>query len=262
MKNTPKHSRLAMNVNFTKPEDCKHSLDQQKFFTIQELEQQDYRHFLNEVLRHRHLLTMMPSKMKHVIDVGCGTGYMAYLLAQRGLRVTAVDISEKKLLKFRDMALHFSITQVHLDLFQLHYDNIFDALVCQEVLEHLEHYEKAVKHISSFLRTQGYALFCVPYKENLAAKIRTCPMCNQPFHKNGHVHSFNEKTLSRCIENQELTVLKIKRIVSKRTTKWFAKIQYPAMRIPFPILLFDRLMNLFFPRKAAYLAVLCRKNNS
>lgn len=203
---------------------------------------------------------MLPAKMRTVIDVGCGTGYLAFLLAQSGKEVTAVDISEPRLLSFRDIAQRYDITQIQSDLFHLDYRNSFDALVCQEVLEHIEKHNKAVKHMTAFLKPQGYALFCVPYRENLAAKMRTCPVCHTSYHTNGHVHSFDEKILSESLQQQGFTILKINRIVSKRTTKWFAHIQYPVGKGLFFFLRFDSIMNCFFPRKAAYLAVLCRKN--
>ncbi|UCE18470.1 MAG: methyltransferase domain-containing protein [Gemmatimonadota bacterium] len=250
-----------METDITKSDGCQHLYDQQKFFTLSELKKQNYRHFLNEILRNRHLFKMLPANISHAIDVGCGTGYLAYFLARKGKRVTAVDMSSKKLQSFRDIALQYNITQVHSDLFQLRYTHSFDVLICQEVLEHLEHYEKAVSLMKSFLRPRGFALFCVPYEENLTAKMRTCPLCHASYHKNGHLHSFNRQILSDVLERQDLTILRTKLIVSKRVTKWFAKIKYPAWMGFFGVLLFDNVMNHLCPRKAAYLAVLCRKNS-
>ena len=246
----------------TRPDSCHRHLDQESFFTLGELKRYNFRHYVNEILRHHHLLTILPQKMTNVIDIGCGTGYMAYLLARRGKEVTAVDISEEKLSSFRNTALKHTITQVHSDLFQLDYNNSFDALICQEVLEHLENYEKAVRHMTSFLKPHGYALFCVPYNENLAAKMRMCPVCNRSYHKNGHVHSFSGKKFLDSLEKQGLKILRTKLIVSKRTTKWLATIRYPVRMGLFLGSHFDNVMNSFFPRKAAYLAALCTKNSS
>ena len=239
---------------------CRHLLNEEKFFIVEELRKQNYRHFVNEVLRHNHLLRMLPANSRTVIDVGCGTGYLASLMARSGKTVTAIDISQPRLVAFRDIAQRYDITQVHADLFDLDYRHAFDALVCQEVLEHLEHFEQATHHMVSFLKPQGYALFCVPYRENLSAKMRTCPVCHTAYHTNGHLHSFDERKLSETLQRHGFTILRIRRIVSKRTTKWCAKIRYPVERGFFLIGSFDSVMNYFFPRKAAYLAVLCRKN--
>ena len=243
----------------TKSTDCQHLLDEESFRTLPELEKENFRHFLNEILRNHHLLRMLPGNITNVIDVGCGTGYMACLLAQGGKEVTAVDISERRLFTFHDIALRYHITQVHSDLFQLEYTNSFDMLVCQEVLEHLEDYEWAVQHMTTFIKPEGYAVFCVPYEEDLRAKMKTCPLCHRSYHKNGHLHSFSERKLRRCFEQHHLNILKTELLVNKRTTKWFARIKYPARR---GLVLFDTIMNSLYPRKAAYLAMLCRKVSS
>lgn len=46
---------------------------------------------------YRMLLEQVRSSPKSVVDLGCGSGTMARLLAQRGLRVTGVDQSEEML---------------------------------------------------------------------------------------------------------------------------------------------------------------------
>ena len=240
----------------TKKNQCNH-LPKQEDFNIWEPKYNQL--YLNEILRHGHLINMLPiKKIKNLIDIGCGIGYMAYLLSRKGLHVTAVDISEKRLLLFKEIAKKSNIQQIHSDLFMLNCTD-FDAILSQEVLEHLENYQHALNKITTFIKPDGYALFCVPYKENLNAKMIKCPICGQKYNKNGHLHSFSKEMFCNSIEKAGFKIIITRLIVSKRITKWF-KTSKLIINNAFPFLLFiDRCMNYLFPHKAAYLAVLSKK---
>jgi len=207
------------------------------------------------MLRYYHLLNLLPENISTVIDIGCGTGYMASLMANKNLKVTAVDISEDRLASFRNNAEQLNIKQIKQNFFKLNLNN-FDALLSQEVLEHIEDYEKALKKMALFIKSNGYGIFCVPYKENLNAKTRRCSLCGQRYHTSGHLHSFTKDMLAAALSTAGFILLKLHVIVNKRTFKWLAKSK---ISINKPILQFDKMMNFLFSHKAAYLAALCQK---
>jgi len=216
--------------------------------------------YLNERLRYGSLVNLVLSKkIRKLIDIGCGTGYMSYLLSRKGLKITAVDISKTSLLAFKKIAKANNINQVHSDLFDLQCAG-FDAVLSQEVLEHIENYEQALVKMASFIKPNGYAFYCVPYKENLTVKMVECPICGQKYNRNGHLHSFSKELFCDCIEKAGFKIIKIRLIVNKRITKWF-KASKLMINYAFPLLEFlDRIMNFIAPHKAAYIAVLCIKN--
>lgn len=93
-----------------------------------------------------------------VLDVGCGTGVMALLLADMGHRVTGVDISEAMLHRAREKAAPLSQPVEFLEgdaeelLFE---DGAFDAVVSRHVLWALPNPERAVAEWKRVLRPGG-----------------------------------------------------------------------------------------------------------
>lgn len=213
------------------------------------------RRYRNELLRYFHLLAMLPKRNSQILDVGCGTGYMSVLLAKQGFRVTAIDIRKESLVCFETQAKIYGIRQIHGDLFHLHLEPV-EAILCQEVLEHIQDLKSALQKIASFLKPGGVGLFCVPYRENLEAKKVQCPSCGLRVHKNGHVHSFTEHSFPEILQEAGFCILSVRRIVNKRTVKWLTRFHVP---IHHGTVLFDQVMNGLFPYKSAYLAVLTQK---
>ena len=234
--------------------ECDHGVDYNSFYDIWHADKST-KLYKNELLRYYHLLNLLPGNITNVIDIGCGTGYMASLMAKRNLNVTAVDISENRLASFHDIAEKLNIKQIKQNFFKSNLNN-FDALLSQEVLEHIENYEIALKKMASFLKPQGYAVFCVPYKENLDSKAKKCSLCGQLYHISGHLHSFTEEKLTTALLTAGFTILKLDVIVNKRTFKWLAKTKLPVNK---PVLQLDKTLNFLFSHKAAYLAALCQK---
>ena len=214
--------------------------------------------FKNEMLRNKHLCEIIKScpNVKSIIDIGCGTGYLDFLLSREGIKITGVDLSKNSLDLFKQKAEEFGITQIHENLFNITQEN-FDLVISQEVLEHLENYESAISKMNQFIKKNGIGLFCVPYNENLNAKMIEDPVTGNKIHKVGHMHSFTKEKLEKSIDNCGFELIKTYLLVNKRTNKFFAKFNIPVNIFTLQI---DKIFNALFPYKAAYLAVLCKKN--
>lgn len=211
--------------------------------------------YRNERLRYGRLLSLLPRRPGSVADVGCGTGFMSVLMARRGWAVTAVDANPVSLAAFSDAAAEWNIRVHRADLFRFRMEPA-DALVCQEVLEHIPDDRSALRKMSAFLKPGGRAVFCVPYRENLDAKTVRCPECGAAAHRSGHLHRYDEAGFAERVDAAGFRVLRTERIVNKRAVKWLVSAGLPATGAA---LAFDRLMNRLFPAKAAYLAVTAEK---
>ncbi|MBK7104088.1 MAG: class I SAM-dependent methyltransferase [Ignavibacteriae bacterium] len=213
--------------------------------------------YKNEMLRNNQLFEIIKKQngVKNIIDIGCGTGYLDYLLSKNGKEITAVDLSKNSLDMFKEIANQFTITQVHENLFNINLKN-FDMVISQEVLEHIEDYESAIAKMNLFIREDGIGLFCVPYNENLNAKMIDDPLTGNRIHKVGHLHSFTKEKLERSVEKSGFKLVETFLIVNKRSNKLFSNFKIPINNFT---LFIDKIMNLLFPYKAAYLAVLCKK---
>lgn len=93
-----------------------------------------------------------------VLDAGCGTGNNAVLLAQRGMSVTGVDISDKMLQVARSKVVKagLKVNLIQADASKLPLpDNCFDTAICSLVLEFAENPEMIVRELFRVLRPKG-----------------------------------------------------------------------------------------------------------
>ena len=98
-----------------------------------------------------------------VLDVGCGNGIISRSLGEKGFHVRGIDISEKAIQKAR--ALN-KLPNVKFDVVsaeQLVADGQkYHAVVCSEVLEHLNDPGKLLKVLHQTLHNDGILIVTVP----------------------------------------------------------------------------------------------------
>jgi 2-polyprenyl-6-hydroxyphenyl methylase/3-demethylubiquinone-9 3-methyltransferase len=100
---------------------------------------------------------------KRVLDVGCGGGILAEAMAQRGARVTGIDLSEKSL---RVAELHLLQSKAAVtyesasaeDYAQRH-AGTFDVVTCMELLEHVPEPAAMVAACAHLVRPGGQVFF-------------------------------------------------------------------------------------------------------
>ena len=106
------------------------------------------------------------------VDLACGTGSVALLLAQKGLQVTAVDMSEDMLCRAAQKAqeARMSVTFACQRLEQLHLPKAVDLAVCAlDSLDYITDPEacaEAIRRVYKALNPGGIFIFDVntPYK--------------------------------------------------------------------------------------------------
>lgn len=99
---------------------------------------------------------------KNILDLGCAGGFMALALAERGAHVTGIDPAV--------MAIHAEVNQsqkcglliqfdvgVGEDLPYVHHQ--FDAVICVDVLEHVNDLQKVLHQVFRVLRPGGIFLY-------------------------------------------------------------------------------------------------------
>ena len=112
-------------------------------------------------------------KPRTVADLACGTGSATYLLAQKGYRVTAVDLSEDMLTQAMDKCADLDTlpTFVHQNLAQLRLPRAVDMAVC--FLDSLDYIldpadcEAAIRRTYKALNPGGIFIFDVNTPEKL-----------------------------------------------------------------------------------------------
>ena len=97
-----------------------------------------------------------------VLDIGCGAGFTAEFLARRGASVTGIDPAEP--------ALQTAEAHAYKEQLTINYaagtaedvpfpDNVFDVVICVDVLEHVANLEKSLREAHRVLKPGGYLLF-------------------------------------------------------------------------------------------------------
>ncbi|WP_155590447.1 class I SAM-dependent methyltransferase [Lysinibacillus cavernae] len=101
---------------------------------------------------------------KHVLDAGCGEGYLSRLLVKKGATVTAVDFSQKML----DIAKKRTHSQdtirfLHGNCEDLSFlaDEQFDCIISNMVLQDLEDYRSALHEMYRLLKPNSTFIFSI-----------------------------------------------------------------------------------------------------
>ena len=137
---------------------------------------------------------------QHVLNVGIGGGVFERFANERGAVVHTLD---PDWLSLSDHATTGISRLVAGKLEKLPFaDNVFDAVVVSEVLEHLapDEMRLALAEIRRVLVQRGKIIGTVPCEENLTDATVVCPHCGEVFHKVGHLQSFTAATMTRELQ--------------------------------------------------------------
>lgn len=122
-----------------------------------------------------------------VIELGCGEGALAARIAERGLEVVGVDLSERKISTAR--LAHAHIPFIHSDILDLDLPSAsFDTAVLAELLEHVTERpgEEILRTAWRLLRPGGRLVVSVPNEDCVP-------------HRN-HLRQFDRKRLAEMLQ--------------------------------------------------------------
>jgi SAM-dependent methyltransferase len=148
------------------------------------------------------LLSLIPPGTRRIVDIGCGNGYLAGLLAARGFEVVGIEPSADGIAQARAAhpAVRFEQLSVDSELGpQIGED--FDLVIATEVIEHLPAPRALLRAGLQVLRPGGRMLVSTPYHgylKNLALSI----VGGWDHHfkvdwDGGHVKFFSTRTLGK-----------------------------------------------------------------
>jgi len=111
----------------------------------------------------RYFLAAQAVKGKTVIDIGCGIGYGSKILGESGAAsVYAFDLSSDAIAHARQFYAHEAVT---FDVESAH-DFVapepVDVIVCFELIEHIEHQDRAIRRMARFLKPDGVLIMSTP----------------------------------------------------------------------------------------------------
>lgn len=144
------------------------------------------------------------------LELGPATGYMTKLLAGHFESVTAIEGSSSLLAKIPE---YKNVKKIH-SLFEAYEtDDRFDTIVCNHVLEHIEHPVPLLKKMRSWLSLGGIIIIGVPNAKSfhrLAAVemglLKSEYELNDRDHALGHYRVYDQSTLKRDIAEAGLHI--------------------------------------------------------
>jgi 2-polyprenyl-3-methyl-5-hydroxy-6-metoxy-1,4-benzoquinol methylase len=107
-------------------------------------------------------------KGNEVLDLGCGEGFMAEKIAERGNKVTGVDMLAAP--KCAEAFEKYMVANLDGDLPTLG-DGKFDRILLQDVLEHLRNGDKVLEYCRGSLKPGGLLLVSVPNIANISVRF-------------------------------------------------------------------------------------------
>jgi len=112
-----------------------------------------------------------------VLDVGCGNGIISRGVGREGFQVFGIDISDKAIEKARSLTTLPNVKFEQISAEQLVADgNRYDAVICSEVLEHLNQPEKLLKVLYESLTPNGVLIVTVPNGKGPRERLVTKPV--------------------------------------------------------------------------------------
>lgn len=115
-----------------------------------------------------------PEPGQQILDVGCGTGNFSIKLAERGARVTGIDLSDEMLRMAQQKTRHLPIEYHTMDLYETAFeDDTFDAVFSMAAFEFVKEPARALKELMRVLKPGGRLLVGTIHLDSPWGKLYT-----------------------------------------------------------------------------------------
>jgi len=131
---------------------------------------------------------------RHVLDVGCGDGFLVQEMRRGGYEAIGADVAPA------EGPYLFKIPGTELEKLG---KERFDSAVSLETFEHLlpEKLVPTLCSIARVLKPGGKLIFTVPFEEKLQDTACVCPDCHALFHRWQHQQAFTRESLSALLKS-------------------------------------------------------------
>lgn len=137
------------------------------------------------------------------LDVGCGPGHLMELQKKKGIKVEGMEVSKLlvNLLKKQGFKMHYGLLG-NLKLLK------YDLITMNQVLEHIEKPEPAIKAINKALNVKGYCIIAVPYIYGIIPQVLRSKWYGLGYGQ--HLNFFSKKSIAMLLERNGFKVKEIK----------------------------------------------------
>ena len=114
-------------------------------------------------LRLNYINDLVSLKGKAVLDVGCGGGILSESIAEKGAKVTGIDLGEKALkvatLHSLESAITVDYRLVSVETLAAEQPETYDVVTCLEMLEHVPNPASVVAACAKLVKPGGHVFF-------------------------------------------------------------------------------------------------------
>ncbi len=154
------------------------------------------------------ILRPLLSKVKNVLDIGCGVGAVDFYLATKGKNVTGIEISKQAIELAKKNTQMFNldkkITFINATFPSKISGNKYDLVIFSEVIEHLDDDKKALRDIRKVLKAGGFLVITTPSKN---APLYRMGMLKEFDKQVGHVRRYTSENLTKLVKECGYDVL-------------------------------------------------------
>jgi SAM-dependent methyltransferase/uncharacterized protein YbaR (Trm112 family) len=147
-----------------------------------------------------YILSLVPKDASGLLDVGCGSAWVAKSFQNSGTFVCSLDVSIENPKKAVERYPSQDHVAVIADAYHLPFqDNSFDVIIASEIIEHQHDPQAFVKELLRVIKQNGTVIISTPYKEKLVYEL--CIHCNQLTPHNAHLHSWDDASLRALFDD-------------------------------------------------------------
>ena len=163
------------------------------------------------------MLRFIPDNARHVLELGCGAGvFSAAVKKSRGAEVWGIEYNEEAARRAGDILDHVLAGDANERIAELP-DGYFDAIVCNDVLEHLVNPLETLTQLRGKLKPHGVVVASIPNIRYLPALGKVVFRRDFPQEAFGifdrtHLRFFTRSSIVRMFEDAGYSMQRIKGI--------------------------------------------------
>jgi len=155
-----------------------------------------------------YVTNQLVARGERILDVGCGNGYLLFMVEDRFEELFGVEISPSRIQEaktkaeqlFHSKYSRFKFIETNVDNPLPFPDNFFDVVTCIAVIEHVYDIFSLINEMHRVLKPRGYIVAEVPNiaycKHRLSILLGRLPVTSSPYNwedigwDGGHIHYF------------------------------------------------------------------------
>lgn len=153
---------------------------------------------------------------KHVLELGCSTGYMSRVLWERGCRVVAVEVDAEAARRAKPFCERVIVGDIErLDLPRVLGKRRFDVVVAADFLEHLKDPLTLLRGLKPFLSDGGYVVSSLPNVAHGSVRLALLggrfPSAETGLLDRTHLHFYTHQSIEALFDAADFAVARLER---------------------------------------------------